>query len=190
MPLPPPPALALISTGIADAVGLLLQERRALLGAVVAGHQRHAGLFHQLLGLGLQAHGLDGGRRRADEHQPGLGARRREGLVLAQEAVARVDGLGAGGLGGFDDAFPLQVAVLGRAAADVHRLVAGRHVLGIGIGVGVDGDGADGEATGRRRHAAGDLSAVRDQDLLEHCFRSPGAVVAPPGIRALRAPPL
>jgi hypothetical protein len=68
----------LISTGIADAVGLALQQRRVLLGAVVARHQRHAGLFHQLLRLGLQAHGLDRRRRRADEHQPGLGAGRRE----------------------------------------------------------------------------------------------------------------
>jgi hypothetical protein len=35
--------------------------------------------------------------RRADEHQPGFGAGLGEGLVLAQEAVARVDGLRAGG---------------------------------------------------------------------------------------------
>ena len=35
------------------------EPRRIVVVPVVAGHQRHAGLFHQLLGLGLQAHGLD-----------------------------------------------------------------------------------------------------------------------------------
>ena len=48
--------------GIADAVGLALQQRRVLVGTVVAGHQRHAGGGHQLLGLSLQAHGANGGR--------------------------------------------------------------------------------------------------------------------------------
>ena len=39
--------------GVANAVRLALQERGVLVGAVVAGHQRHTGALHQLLGFGL-----------------------------------------------------------------------------------------------------------------------------------------
>ena len=153
---------------VADAVGLVLEQGRVLVGAVVAGHQGHTGLLHQALGLGLQAHGLDGRGRRADEHQPGLGAGVGKGLVLAQEAVARVNGLGPGGLGRGDDALPLQVALARGAATDVHRFVAGGHVLGTGVGVGIHGHGAHTEAAGRGGNAAGDFAAVGDQDLFKH----------------------
>jgi hypothetical protein len=37
--------------GVADAVGLALQQGRVLVGTVVAGHQGHARLFHQALGF-------------------------------------------------------------------------------------------------------------------------------------------
>ena len=36
-----------------------LQQRRVLVGTVVARHQRHTGRFHQTLGLGLEAHRQD-----------------------------------------------------------------------------------------------------------------------------------
>ena len=44
---------------IADLVGLLLEEFRVLPLAVIAGHDRHAGLLHQRLGAVLQPHGAD-----------------------------------------------------------------------------------------------------------------------------------
>jgi hypothetical protein len=54
---------------VADAVGLRVQEIRILLLAVVARHQRHVGLFHQLLGSRLGTHGAHGRCRRANEHK-------------------------------------------------------------------------------------------------------------------------
>jgi hypothetical protein len=39
--------------------------------AVITGHQRHAGGFHQGLGGRLAAHGVDGRGGRAEENQPG-----------------------------------------------------------------------------------------------------------------------
>jgi len=153
---------------VADARGLGRQEGGLVVVAVVAGHQRHAGLVHQRLGRALAAHGGNGAGRRADEHQALFGASLGEVLVLAQEAVARVDGLRAGGLGGVDDALPLQVAVAWRVAAHVHRLVAGTHVAGLRVGVGVDGHGAHAQAARGGGHTAGDFAAVGDQDLLEH----------------------
>ncbi len=164
---------------VADAVGLAPEQRRILVGRVVAGHEPHAGLFHQLLGLGLQAHRADRRRRRADERDARVGAGLRELLVLAEEAIARVDGLRTGRLGRLDDAFPAQVAVARRGLADAHGLVAGGHVAGVGVGVGIDGDALDAQAARGRRDSAGNLAAVGDQDLGEHgvssfVFRSDG----------------
>jgi hypothetical protein len=82
------------------------QQRRVVVVAVVARHQRHAGLFHQRLAADLLPMAAMAAGRRADEDEPGLGAGLGEVLVLAQEAVARVDGLRAGGLGRVDDALP------------------------------------------------------------------------------------
>ena len=58
IPLPPPPARALISTGIADLVGLA-GEVSVLLVAMIARHDRHARLLHQRLGRILEAHRAD-----------------------------------------------------------------------------------------------------------------------------------
>ena len=65
MPLPPPPALALISTGKPIFAGLAREQRRILVVAVIARRQRHAGLRHQRLGRGLRAH-------RADRRRPAV----------------------------------------------------------------------------------------------------------------------
>ncbi|MNL16637.1 hypothetical protein D3C87_1376890 [compost metagenome] len=153
---------------VADAVGLAAQQRRVLILAVVAGHQRHGCLFHQLLGRALAAHGVDGRGRRADEDQPLGGARLRECLVLGQEAVARVDGLGTGLLGHLDDVVRAQVAVARGRAADMHGFVAERHMARVRVRIGVDGHRADAQPAARGRHAAGNLATVGDQDLVEH----------------------
>jgi hypothetical protein len=42
---------------IAELVGFLLEEFRLLPLAVIAGHHRHAGFFHQRLGAVFQPHG-------------------------------------------------------------------------------------------------------------------------------------
>ena len=114
--------------GVANAVGLALQKRRVLVGAVVAGHQRYASALHQLLGFGLQTHGANGAGRWANKGQPGVGAGLRKGIVLAQKAITRMNGLRARGQRSVDDGLPAQIAVLGRTATNMHRLVAQLHV--------------------------------------------------------------
>ena len=136
--------------------------------AVVAGYQRNAGFFHQLLRFRLQAHGLDRRRRRADEDEARVGTGPREFFVLAEEAVARVDRLRPAGLGGLEYFFPAQIAVFGRAATEVHRLVAGAHVVGMGVGIGIHGDRAHRHAARGGGHAAGDFTAIGDQDFFKH----------------------
>ena len=80
----------------ADALGLLGEQLGRLVVAVIARHQRHLGLFHDLLGFALGAHGADGGGRRADEDDARLGAGLGEAGILRQEAVAGMDRLRAG----------------------------------------------------------------------------------------------
>ncbi len=166
--------------GKADALGLVPEQRGILVGAVVTRHQRHAGFFHELLGRRLQPHGLDRRRRRADEDQARIGAGLGEIVVLAEEAVARMDRFGAGRPCRFDDAIAAQVAFLGRGAADVHRFVAGEHMQRAHVGIRIHGDRADAELLRRGRDAAGDLAAVGDQDLLEHGLPLIAARVARP----------
>ena len=93
-----------------------------------ARHDRHARLLHDLAGARLRAHGVDRARRRADEDDAGLLAGAREGGVLGEEAVARVDGLGARLLRHLDDLLHHQVALAGRARgrAGTPRRRAGR----------------------------------------------------------------
>ena len=153
---------------VADALGLARQQRRIVVLAVVTGHQRHAGLFHQRLGGRLAAHRGDRRGRRADEDQAGIGTGLGKGLVFAEETVTRVHGLRAGGQRGIQDAAPLQVTLARRGGADVHGFVAGRHVARLRVGIGVDGDRAHTQAARGGGHAAGDLAAVGNQDLGEH----------------------
>ena len=88
-----------------------------------AGHDRHAGLGHQLAGAGLGAHRLDRAGRRPDEHDARVLAGLGEGRVLRQEAVAGVDGLGARLAAHLEDPLDVEVALGRRRAAEQVRLV-------------------------------------------------------------------
>ena len=153
---------------IADGVGLPLQVGRILVLAVVAGHQRHAGFFHQRLGGGLAAHGRDGRRRRADEHQAGIGHAPGESFVLGQESVAGVDRLRAAGQGDADDFVAAQIGLAGRRRPQPIGFVAGGDMTGAGVGIGIDGDGAQSHPARGGGNPAGDFAPVGNQDLAEH----------------------
>src|SRR5690606_36477452 len=62
------PSAGLDQYGVADGISLLAQEGRVLIVAMVAGHQRDAGFFHQCLCGGLAAHGGNGAGWRTDEN--------------------------------------------------------------------------------------------------------------------------
>ena len=154
--------------GVTDAVGFALQQGRILVSTVVTGHQRHTRFLHQTLGFGLEAHGQNSRCRWADEHQTRGGAGLGKVFVLAQEAIARVHGLGTRVLRGLQDALPAQVAVFGCAAANVHRFVTRLHMLGPGIGVRINGHGLDAHSAGGGGHTASDFASVGDHYFLEH----------------------
>ncbi len=151
--------------------GLARERVEVLRLAVIAGHQRHAGPLHQLLGRAFGAHRADRARRRADEDDAGPLAFLGEVLVLRQEAVARMDRLCARTPGDLQDAVRAQIALPGRRRADQVRFVAHTHVQRARVGLGVHRDRADAQALARARHSHRDLAAVGYEDLVEHLPR-------------------
>jgi hypothetical protein len=123
MPLPPPPAEGLISSGNQDAAR----------SSVSSGHERPGttgtpAAATVCLARILSPIAVDRGRRRADEDEPGVRAGLRELGVLGQEAVAGVHGLrarsGARPRGSLD----AEVALGGGRGAEPDRLVGLEHV--------------------------------------------------------------
>jgi hypothetical protein len=88
---------------VADVLGDLHRLLGGLDGFVVARDGVDLRFLGQLLGRDLVAHGRDGVVLGADEGDALFLDLARELLVLGQEAVARVDRLGAGLLAGRDD---------------------------------------------------------------------------------------
>ena len=150
-----------------DGFGLAGQVGIVLVPAFVAGHARHPGIDHLDLGLPLVAHQGDGVGRRADEGDVRIGAGLGKLRVLGQEAIAGMDGVGAGGLCGLDDAVDAQVGLAHRRCADAHGLVGQLDVPGVGIGVGVDRHGRVAGRLCPGDHPAGDLAPVGHQHLGE-----------------------
>ena len=55
-----------------------------------------------------------------------------------------------------------------RRGTDAHRLVGQPHMARAGIGLGIHGDGADAHAPRGLDDAAGDFTAIGNQDFCEH----------------------
>ena len=76
-------------------------------------------------------------------------------------------GFGAGLPGGIDDGVDAEIAVLRRCRTDQHGLVGERDMQRIAIGLGEYRHRSQAHAFGRANDPAGDLAAVRDQELFE-----------------------
>ena len=76
--------------------------------------------------------------------------------------------VGAGDLGGAEDRRHAQVAVGAARRTDADVLVGEPHVQRVLVRLGVDGDGLDAQLAAGADDAQRDLSAVGDQDFLEH----------------------
>ncbi len=153
--------------GVADAGGF------ALCGFEV-GEEVGAGQKGDAVGAGKGAGGMLGAELAhlrgagADEGDAGGFAGFDEGGVFGEEAVTGVDGLGAGGARGGEDFVGVEVGLRDGGGAEVDGFVGLGDVEAVAIGLGIDGDGGDAHATESADDAAGDGSAVGDEDLGEH----------------------
>ena len=125
--------------------------------------ERHARISGRRAGFVLGAEMTDLLRRGADEHQAGVLDRRRRVGVLGEEAVARVDCVGAV-LGGHRE--QLLDAAVPRAGRGTDRNRERRNVAveRRPVDVGEHRDRLDPESVERADDSAHDLAAVRDQD--------------------------
>ena len=133
----------------------------------------HAGGDRVLLRGDLVAGHLEHVLRRADERDTGLGGRLREFGVLREEAVARVDGVGARLLRDADDLRDIEVRTNGMPRlADLVRLVGLQPVQRVPVLERVDRDRLRADLDGGTERANGDLTAIGNQDLREHASLS------------------
>ena len=149
-----------------DRQAVLLGERQDLVGVLdrVRGtrHQRRVGLGGDVARGDLVAEVADGLRARPDPDQPGVEDGLREVGVLGQEAVARVDGVGARLGGGVQDLIEDEVGLGRGLAAQGEGLVGKPHVRRIGVRLGVNGDAGQSGVLGSPDDPDGNLSTVGD----------------------------
>ena len=79
-----------------------------------------------------------------------------------------MDRVGAGDLGGAEHRRHVQIAVGAARRTDADVLVGEPHVQRVLVGLRIDGDGLDAQLAAGADDAQRDLSAVGDQDFLEH----------------------
>ena len=135
-------------------------------------HDRHADGGHRLARRGLVAHHANLVAGRPDERDVRRDADVGELGVLGEKAVAGMDRVGAGDLGGGDDARNVEIRLARRRRADADVVVGEAHVQRFAIGLGVDGDRLHAELAAGADDAQRDLAAIGDQDLVEHSSSS------------------
>src|ERR1019366_259492 len=99
-----------------------------------------------------------------------IGACLGELRVFREEAVARMDGLGARAFGYVEDFVYPQVRLGGGGRAGRVSFVGLVEMGGGAVDVGVDGDGGNAHFAAGADDAHRDLSPVGDQNLLEHSW--------------------
>jgi hypothetical protein len=85
-----------------------------------------------------------------------------------RKAVAGMNGVHVGDLGGADHLGDVQVAFGAARRADAHRLVGKAHMQRVAIRLGIDGDGGDAQFLAGADDAQGDFAAVGNQDFAKH----------------------
>ena len=136
-------------------------------GARQTRHHRHVASGDGGPGRDLVSHRRDRLRGRPDEDDARLRQSGREFLVLREESVARVDGVGTGLACRVDHFCDVEVALGGGGRADVHGDVGLPDVARLRVGVGIDGDTADSHVAQGVYHPAGDLTTVGHQDAAD-----------------------
>src|SRR5882762_10385137 len=132
------------------------------------GHRRHTLRLGERARGRLVAHLPDLVGRRADERDVGRADFLGELRVFREEAVAGMDGVGAGDFGGRDEPGDVEVAVAAGRAADADVVVGETDVQRLSVRFRIHRHRLDPQLLARADHPQGNLPAVRDQHFLEH----------------------
>ena len=135
----------------------------SLQNSVGAGQDGDLGPLHGLAGFILFAHQAHGFGRGADELDVGGAADLGEVGVLAQQAVAGMDGVDIGDFRGGDDSGHVQVAVGRARGADADGLIGETNVQGVAVRLAVDRDRANPQFLAGTDDAESNFAAVRNE---------------------------
>ena len=70
---------------------------------------------------------------------------------------------------GVHDLVDDDIGLVGGRRPDMHRLIRHSHMQRLAVGVGIDGDRRDPHLPCGFDDAASDLTAIGDEDFLQHC---------------------
>ena len=135
----------------------------------------------------LDAHRGDDVRGGADELDSRYAADFGEPGVLAQEAVAGMDGIHMRDLGGADDGGNIQITARAFGRTDADGLIRKTHRKAVAIGFGIDRDRRDAKVLAGADNAQRDLTTVCDQDFFKRAGCQRGLLRIPPAGRSARA---
>ncbi len=148
---------------IADFLSFGSQETCILIIAMIPGHNRHIGLFHQGFGCIFKPHRTDRIRRGTDENNAGLFASLRKCCILRQKTIARMNCLSPAPARHIQNDICLQIALSRRRRTNVIGLIRQRHVGGRRIRIRENGNRSNAHFPGGTNDTAGDLAAVCNQ---------------------------
>src|SRR5947207_7797084 len=134
----------------------------------IARHDRDASGLDELARLDFRAHPADYRCRRSDEHETGTCAGVCKRGVLGQEAITGMHGIGLRLSRRIDDPGNRQIALTGPRRPNRHRAIGGNDMRRPAVSVRVDSDAFDTELATGANDADGDLSAVCDQQTVDH----------------------
>jgi hypothetical protein len=157
---------------IADVLGV--GRELALVVAVIAGHRRNPGGLGDHLRLLLRTELANDARRRTDERQPAIDHGLGKSRALAEESVARMNGIRARDPRGIEDVRDHEVRVARGRRADPHGFIREPHERRIGVCVGVHRDRRDAHRATRSHHPQRDLAAVCYDQLVHAATLSRG----------------
>ena len=191
---PAAPRGRLQQKGIADPPGRGGETGVGLVGRGLAGDDGHARRLHQAPGLYLRAEARDDVGRGPDPRQAGVGARGGHLGGLGKEAVAGMDGVGAGLAGGVDDRADVEIAVARMRRTDGDGPIRRAHVRGPRVGGGAHRHRLDVELAARADDPQGDLAAIGHEQTGDgrghrrHMRKTPNFGSAKGALRAIERP--
>src|SRR6478752_1522004 len=154
--------------------------------SIAAGRYRHADFARRRASSVLVTHGLHRTRGRADELDVAAFADLHEMRVLSEEPIAGMNCVNVADLGRAHDPIDFQIALKAGRRTDADRFIGQLDMQRIDVCFRIDRKGANAEFLASANHPQRDLSAISNQNFLEHGYfraSAPLALVARSGRR-------